>query len=111
MTELAVTVRNHGYLGTFGLPSARALPVSEPLRLKIECEGPTLLAPTIGVLELGHLEGWGQGLFGGQTLFAPWTRGSVSEARATLAFTGKGRVRLTLASCRVGSQAKTVELA
>jgi hypothetical protein len=110
VTELTVRVKNRGYLATHGLPSAESLPVSEPLRLGVACEGPTLLAPAAPIVEIGHLDGWGRGLFGGMSLFSPWTSGNHSEAKASFALTGKGRVRLTLASCRVGSRTTSVEI-
>ncbi len=108
---IEVLVKNQGYLATHGLASAKALPVSEPLRLSVACEGGlSLLAPDTSVIEIGHLEGWGQGLHNGGSVFLPWTRGNVSEKRLRLAFKGKGTARLTLASCRVGVSTRSVTL-
>lgn len=110
VTKIDVTIGNAGYLGTYGIPSARKLPISEPLRLKVEGDGVTLASAPAGLLEIGHLEGWGQGLYSGHGLFLPWTRGSVSEHKATLVVKGKGTLRLAVESCRVGRTEKTLEV-
>jgi Zinc carboxypeptidase len=101
-TSTEIRVANLGYLGTVGLPSAAELPHNEPLRLTIHCEGPRLLAPTPTVLDLGHLDGWGRGLHGGPSVFAPWTRGNAHERFVTLVTSGSGQVQLRLNSCRLG---------
>lgn len=108
-TRVELRIANRGYLGTPGLPSAKALPHAEPLRLRVRAEaGATLLGPD--QIEIGHLDGWGAGLHGGPSVFAPWTRGNGHERFVTLVVRGGGRLQLELASCRVGSQALKVEL-
>ncbi len=103
LTRIEVRVANRGYLGTYGISSAKKLPHVEPLRLTAECEGGVQLgAPTTPVTEIGHLDGWGQGLYNGPTIFAPWTRGSVHEKHVTLVAEGKGRLVVKVGSCRVG---------
>jgi hypothetical protein len=109
-TRTEIRVANHGYLGTCGLPSAKALPHVEPLRLQARAEGATLLAPAEAVVELGHLEGWGGGLYGGPSVFSPWTRGNAHERFVTLVTTGTGRVHLEVGSCRVGRHALVVDV-
>ena len=104
-------VANHGYLGTCGPASAQGLPHVEPLRLSVRCEGPTLLSPSAAVVEIGHLQGWGRGLHGGTTVFAPWTRGNAHERFITLLVAGSGQVHLEVGSCRVGLQQQVVEVA
>lgn len=101
-TRIELRIVNRGYLATHGLPSAKALPHSEPLRLTTQCEGVTLLAPTEAVVEIGHLDGWGSGLYGGPSTFAPWTRGNGHERFVTLLVQGQGSVRVEVGSCRVG---------
>jgi len=108
-TRIELRVVNRGYLGSPGLPSAKALPHAEPLRLRVQAErGATLLGPD--QLEVGHLDGWGAGLHGGPSVFAPWTRGNGHEQFLTLVARGRGRLVLELESCRVGSQTLVVEL-
>ncbi len=104
VTTLEVRVANHGYLSSFGLPSAKTVPHSEPLRLSVRTEGATLVAPSETVIEIGHLEGWGAGLYGGSSIFGPWTRGNGHERFVTFAVRGSGKVVLTLQSCRVGTR-------
>ena len=110
-TRIDIRVANHGYLATFGLPSAKALPRSEPLRLTARGEGVTLIAPAEAVVEIGHFDGWGGGLYGGATVFAPWTRGNGHERVVSLVTTGKGTVHAEVGSCRVGVQALAVDIA
>jgi len=103
---------NHGYLGSCGLPSAKALPHAEPLRLTVQAEdGARLLAPTEAVVQIGHLEGWGSGLYGGSSVFSPWTRGNAHERFITLLAQGPGRLRVQVESCRVGRMEVEVVLA
>jgi hypothetical protein len=109
MSRVDVRVVNRGYLGTYGLPSAKKLPHSEPLRLSVEGKGLKLAAPGESSVEIGHLDGWGQGLYNGPTIFAPWTRGSVHEKHVTLVVEGRGRLTLRVGSCRVGY--RSVEVA
>ena len=109
-TRIDIRIANHGYLASYGLPSAKALPHCEPLRLRAVAEGAVLLAPTEAVIEIGHLEGWGGGLYGGPSVFSPWTRGNRHERFVTLLVAGSGSVQVEVGSCRVGSQTITVEV-
>jgi hypothetical protein len=102
LTRIDLRIVNRGYLGTYGLASAKKLPHSEPLRLTIEASGVKLAAPTEPVVEIGHLDGWGQGLYNGPTIFAPWTRGNIHERFVTLVAEGRGKLKLKVGSCRVG---------
>ena len=77
-TELGIA--NHGYLAGYGIPSAKTLPHAEPLRLTARAEGARLLAPTEAVVEIGHLDGWGAGLY-----VARWSSGRGPAAMATSA--------------------------
>jgi Zinc carboxypeptidase len=110
-TRIELRVANHGYLASYGLASAKAMPLAEPLRLTARTEGgATLLAPTETVIEIGHLDGWGGGLYGGPSVFGPWTRGNAHERFVTLLVAGTGRVEVTLSSCRVGQQRLVVDV-
>lgn len=101
-TRIEVCITNGGYLGTGGVPSAQDLPLSEPLRLTHEGQGVMVLAPQTQVVELGHLEGWGNGLHGGPGIFAPWTRGNGHERFVTLMVQGQGTLKVRVGSSRVG---------
>src|SRR5262249_37309644 len=111
-TRLDVRVANHGYLASYGLPSAKTLSHSEPLRLTVRGDnGVSALAPAESVIEIGHLDGWGAGLYGGPSVFMPWTRGSGHQRMVTLILTGNGKVHLEVGSCRVGMQTLSVGVA
>jgi len=110
-TRIELRIVNRGYLATHGLPSAKGLPHSEPLRLKATGDGVTLLAPAESVIEIGHLDGWGTGLHGGPSTFSPWTRGNGHERFVTLLTQGVGTVHVQVGSCRVGEIALAVPVA
>jgi hypothetical protein len=110
LTRLELRIVNRGYLSSAGLESARKLPHVEPLRLTTRGDGLTLRAPAESVVELGHLEGWGQGLHNGSALFAPWTRGNGHERFVTLVVEGAGRLLIRVGSPRVGFQELAVDL-
>jgi hypothetical protein len=108
-TRVELRIANRGYLGTCGLPSAQGLAHVEPLRMTVQVQGGArLLAPSEAVLEIGHLEGWGSGLYGGSSVFSPWTRGNAHERFVTLVVQGSGTLRVQVDSCRVGSYAVDV---
>ncbi len=107
-TRIEIRISNRGYLGTYGLPSARKLPHSEPLRLTAEGAGMKLVAPAESIVEIGHLDGWGSGLYNGANIFMPWTRGNAHEKFVTLVAEGRGRLQVRVGSCRVGF--RTVEV-
>jgi len=109
-TRTDVRIVNHGYLSTFGVPSAKTLPHSEPLRLTVRSEGVQLLAPTESIIEIGHLDGWGSGLHGDSSIFMPWTRGNGHERFVTLVTEGAGTLALKVGSCRVGYQVLNVNI-
>ena len=110
LTRIELRVANRGYLGTYGLSSARKLPFSEPLRVTARGEGVKLVAPSESVVEIGHLDGWGQGLYAGANVFFPWTRGSVSERFVTLMAQGRGRLEVTVSSVRVGNYTVAIDI-
>ena len=109
-TRVELRIANRGYLGTCGLPSAQGLPHAEPLRMTVQPgAGLKVLAPSEAVLEIGHLEGWGTGLYGGASVFSPWTRGNAHERFVTLVVQGRGTLQVRVVSCRVG--AHSIEVA
>jgi len=109
-TRIELRVVNQGYLGSYGVPSAKTVPHAEPLRLAARGDGLTLLAPTESVVQIGHLEGWGGGLHGGPSVFSPWTRGNGHERFVTLLVAGSGTLHVELSSCRVGTQTLSLQV-
>jgi hypothetical protein len=108
-TRVEVRVANSGYLGTHGISSAKSLPHSEPLRVSAAGRGLRLVAPSESIVELGHLDGWGTGLYEGVNIFMPWTRGNVNEKFVTFVVEGRGKLAIKASSCRVGT--RTLEVA
>jgi hypothetical protein len=104
LTRIELRLANRGYFGTYGINSAKHLPLSEPLRVTVEGHGVKLAAPGEKVIEVGHLDGWGQGLYAGPNVFFPWTRGNVHEKFVTLVAEGDGNLKVRVGSCRVGFQ-------
>jgi Zinc carboxypeptidase len=102
MTRIELKISNAGYLGTHGVNSAKKLAHVEPVRLTVESDGVALAAPSDAVLQLGHLEGWGRGPYGGYQIFAPWSRGNSNERSVSLVVGGKGKLKVNVGSCRVG---------
>ena len=109
-TRIELRVVNQGYLGSYGVPSAKTVPHAEPLRLTARGDGLTLLAPTESVVQIGHLEGWGGGLHGGPSVFSPWTRGNGHERFVTLLVAGSGTLHVELSSCRVGTHTLSMQV-
>lgn len=110
-TRVDVTVRNEGYLPTYVLTSAKTLPWNEPPYLDVACDGPTLADPLAAHQELGHLDGWGHGLYGGShaPFFQRSVGTSVSRTRSFVV-TGRGVVRVRVSSPRLGAVEHLVEV-
>jgi hypothetical protein len=69
-----------------------------------------LFALAEAVVEIGHLDGWGAGLYGSTSIFFPWTRGGGHERFVSLVAEGKGTLRLKAGSCRVGYRSLDVTI-
>ncbi len=102
LTRVDVTVENTGYLGSYGIPSAKKLEWNEPVFADATTDGCELVDRNAGHVVLGHLDGWGRGLEGGSNLFHLPGRGNTSSARASWVVRGKGHLRVRAGSCRVG---------
>jgi hypothetical protein len=103
LTRVEVVVENHGYLGTYGLPSAKKLDWNEPVYADARAEGDCELVDRHAArVSLGHLDGWGRGLEGGTTLLHLRSRGTTGSARARWVVRGTGRLVVRAGSCRVG---------
>ena len=109
LTEVTVRAENHGYLPTWILQAARALPFNEPLHLDVTAEGCAVRGPTH--LPVGHLDGWGRGLHGAGSLFFLRSRGTTNAQTVTLLVEGAGALTLRVGSCRTGWLTRAVDLA
>lgn len=102
-------VENAGYLPSYGIASAKKLDWNEPLVLRASGVGCELIRTEEARVTLGHLEGWGRGLFDGDaTIFHPRSRGSVSRAHASVHVKGRGTLRVNVQGPRIGEVALDV---
>lgn len=103
LTRLDVTIRNVGYLGTYGVPSAKQLDFNEPVYAVAYAEGCELVDLGQTHQTLGHLDGWGHGLHTGANLPAyPGTRGNTHTGFVSYLIRGTGSLELRVGSCRMG---------
>jgi hypothetical protein len=110
-SRVEVTIENHGYLPTYVLAAAKSLPWNEPVHVEAIAEGCALASPSERRREVGHLEGWGRGLFGaGAAIFYQRSRGSVSSRTLDWVVTGRGILTLRIGSCRVGWTETRIEV-
>ncbi len=106
VARVTLTVRNVGYLPTNVLASALALEHAEPVRVTVTTEGSATVDADGAFATLGHLDGWGRGLYDGSgALYFQRSRGNTGQARVRLLVRGApgaGAVTLRVGSCRVG---------
>jgi len=111
LTRVTLTVANHGYLPTFILASAKELTHNEPLWADIGCEGCELAEPSLAHREIGHLDGWGRGLFDGSgALYYQQTRGTTGARTVSWVVRGRGALNVRVGSCRVGWTTRRIEI-
>ena len=61
--------------------------------------------------EVGHLDGWGRGLFdGSNALYFMRSRGTTGAHTARWIVRGAGVLQISARSCRIGVVGRTVEL-
>ncbi|MBW8906278.1 MAG: peptidase M14 [Betaproteobacteria bacterium] len=99
--RLEVEVANAGYLPTYVLDSAKKLALDARVFVEFEPQGGVTLEPRDARVEVGHLEGWGRGLYN-EYIFFQRSRGSVSRRTVSIPVRGKGRVRVRAKGLRVG---------
>ncbi|MET0344920.1 MAG: M14 family metallopeptidase [Casimicrobiaceae bacterium] len=103
LTRIGATVENRGYLPTQILASAKDLTHNEPLWADVTCEGCELADPALAHVAIGHLDGWGRGLFSGAgALYYAFGRGTTGAKSLAWIVHGKGTMELRVGSCRVG---------
>ena len=111
ITRVEVRLENDGYLGTFGVPSAKKLDFNEPCYATARAERCELVDPGAAHQVLGHLDGWGHGLHTGLNLPAyPGARGSTNAGWATYLVRGTGILDIRAGSCRAGFVTARIEI-
>jgi hypothetical protein len=112
LRRIDVTIENHGYLPTYVLSSAKALAWNEPLHADITTQGCELATPSDAHREVGHLEGWGRGLFDGSSaLFYMQSKGNAHSKTLHYVVRGTGVLTLKVGSCRTGFIERRIEVA
>lgn len=112
LRRVEVTVENLGYLPTYVLSSARKLEFAEPLWVEARADGCALVPADDRRRELGHLEGWGRGLYASQHgLGYAYSAGRGAARTASFLVRGQGRLVLRAGSCRTGWLDGLVEVA
>ncbi len=111
LTRVTLTVANHGYLPTFILASAKDLTHNEPLWADVSCEGCELAEPSLAHREIGHLDGWGRGLFDGSgAIYYMQTRGTTGARTVSWTVRGRGALNVKVGSCRVGHVTRRIAI-
>ncbi len=111
VVRVEVRVINTGYLGSYGVPSAKKLDFNEPLYATARAQRCELVDPGTAYQKLGHLDGWGHGLHTSANLPAyPGTRGTTNAAWATYLVRGAGALELRVGSARAGFLATRIEV-
>jgi hypothetical protein len=111
LVRVDVRIENHGYLGTYGLPSAKKLDWNEPVHADVVTDGCALVDPGTAHQVLGHLDGWGHGLHTGANLAAyPASRGTTGAVTASWLVRGAGALRLRVGCARAGWLETTISV-
>jgi hypothetical protein len=105
--RLEIDVANTGYLPTYVLDSAKKLTPDPSVFVEVETLGGVTIDPRDARNEVGHLEGWGRGLFN-EYIFYQRSRGSVSRRTVSVPIRGTGRVRVRAKGLRVGEVVKEI---
>jgi hypothetical protein len=115
--RITATVENLGYLPTYVMGGAKKLEFAEPLVVEAvppdggESGGAQAVSAGEARREVGQLEGWGRGLFGGaHGIGYAHSSGNAGQRTVQLLWRGRGQVRLRAGSCRTGWVETAVEL-
>jgi hypothetical protein len=101
--SLSVGVENLGYLPSYVLASSKELPHNEELWVELQPKGELRIDGETR-RKLGHLEGWGHGLFGPAAgVHIARSRGTSNRARADFVVRGRGELTLCVRSARTGT--------
>jgi hypothetical protein len=103
-SRVEVVVENRGYLPSYGISSAKKLARAEPIH--VEIGGAKVLDEPRK--NIGHLEGWGHGRFGGASSWPyQFSTGPQTSRKVSFLVEGDGPVTVRAGSCRVGFLEKT----
>jgi len=105
--RVEVEVANSGYLPSYVLDSAKKLTPSPAVFVEVEPIGGVTIDPRDARTEVGHLEGWGRGLFN-EYIFYQRSRGSVSRRSVSIPVKGRGKLRVRVKGLRVGEVVKEI---
>ncbi|MDN3517003.1 M14 family metallopeptidase [Aquisalimonas lutea] len=109
LLEVTVTIANHGYLATNGIPSSHGLPWNHGVTAELDPRDCHLAHPQQARRELGALDGWGDGQ--GSSSHMPWfqrSRGSNHRRQVTWLIRGEGTLELSVGNARLGWWQQTV---
>ena len=108
LVRVEVKIVNEGYLGSYGIPSAKRLEFNEPIYATAKGE---LVDPGTRHQILGHVDGWGHGLHTGANLPAyPGTRGTTNTAWATYLVKSGGTLDVRIGCARTGFITAKIEV-
>ena len=104
-----VELANAGYLPTYVLDSAKKLALDARVFVEFEPLGGASIDPRDARVEVGHLEGWGRGLYN-EYIFYQRSRGSVSRRTVSIPVRGRGRLRVRAKGLRVGELVQEIAI-
>jgi len=107
--RIEVDVANAGYLPTYVLDSAKKLALDARVFVEVEPQGGCTIDPRDARTEVGHLEGWGRGLYN-EYIFYQRSRGSVSRRTVSIPVQGRGKVRVRAKGLRVGEVVQEINI-
>lgn len=103
------TLENHGYLASYGLPSARKLEWNAAPVVELSLTGELQqISPEAACVQLPHLEGWGRGAHASPVHY-PRSSGP-SRAKRSFVVRGAGEVSVRAGCPRTGYLQHSVEL-
>ena len=89
------------------LDSAKKLIAGPAVFVEAEAISGVTIDPRDARTEVGHLEGWGRGLYN-EYIFYQRSRGSVSRRSVSIPVKGRGKLRVRAKGLRVGEVVKEI---
>src|SRR5437762_237798 len=107
--RLEIEVANSGYLPSYVLDSAKKLTPGAGIFVEVEPLGGVTIDPRDARTEVGHLEGWGRGLYN-EYIFYQRSLGTVSRRSVSIPVQGRGKVRVRANGLRVGEVVQEITI-